>query len=141
MPPAVSTRISKPIPRRNGFVTSAGAADRVVSASTLRRDQITIGGMPDHVHLLTRVPTNLTVADAVRAVKANSSKWINERVSNMKFGWQRGYGAFSVSHSDMPRVIDYIRNQYRHHRVRSFKEELELLLTRHEIDFDRRHLC
>jgi len=102
---------------------------------------ITIGGMPDHVHLLTRVPTNLTVADAVRTVKANSSKWINERFSNTKFGWQRGYGAFSVSHSDMPRVIDYIRNQYRHHRVRSFKEELELLLTRHEIDFDRRHLC
>jgi putative transposase len=96
--------------------------------------------MPDHVHLLARVPTKLSVADAVRAVKANSSKWINERVSSMKFGWQRGYGAFSVSQSDLPRVIDYIRNQERHHRASSFEEEFELLLTRHRIDFERRYL-
>ena len=102
---------------------------------------ITMGGMPDHVHLLTRVPTNLSVADAVRTVKANSSKWINERVSNMKFGWQRGYGAFSVSHSDVPKVIEYIRNQEWHHRLRSYEEEFEILLTRHQIDFDKRYLC
>jgi putative transposase len=101
---------------------------------------ITVGGMPDHVHLLARVPTKLSVADAVRAVKANSSKWINERVSSMKFGWQRGYGAFSVSQSDLPRVIDYIRNQERHHRASSFEEEFELLLTRHRIDFDNTYL-
>jgi len=101
---------------------------------------ITMGGMPDHIHLLARLPTGLSVADAVRAVKANSSKWTNEKVSNSKFGWQRGYGAFSVSHSDVPRVIDYIRNQERHHRTRSFEEELEILLTRHGIDFERRYL-
>jgi len=102
---------------------------------------IIAGGMTDHVHLLARLPTGLSVADAVRTVKANSSKWINEQITRSKFGWQRGYGAFSVSHSDMPRVIEYIRNQERHHRARSFEEELEILLTRHGIEFDRRYLC
>ena len=102
---------------------------------------IDVGGMPDHIHLLIRLPTNLSVADAVRTVKANSSKWINEQATHMKFGWQRGYGAFSVSHSDMPRVIDYVRNQERHHRARSFEEELEALLKRHSIEYDKRYLC
>jgi putative transposase len=102
---------------------------------------IDIGGMPYHMHLLIHLPTNLSVADAVRTVKANSSKWINEQVTQSKFGWQRGYGVFSVSYSDLPRVIDYIRNQHRHHRVRSFAEELELLLTRHGIDYDKRYPC
>ena len=102
---------------------------------------VNVGGMPDHIHLLIRVPTNLSVADAVRTVKANSSKWINEQVRQSKFGWQRGYGAFSVSQSDMPRVSEYIRNQERHHRARSFEEELEVLLKRHKIEYDKRYLC
>jgi len=63
---------------------------------------ITVGGMPDHVHLVARLPTSLSVADVVRTVKTNSSKWMNEEFTTMKFGWQRGYGAFSVSHSALP---------------------------------------
>ena len=102
---------------------------------------ISVGGMPDHVHLVVRLPTSLSVADVVRTVKTNTSKWMNGRVTGIKFGWQRGYGAFSVSQSALPAVIDYVRNQERHHRCRSFKEELTVLLTKNGIDFDERYLC
>ena len=102
---------------------------------------ITVGGMPDHVHLVARLPTTVSVADIARTVKANSSKWMNEKFTTMKFGWQRGYGAFSVSQSALPAVVNYVRNQERHHRRRTFREELTILLTKHGIDFDTRHLA
>ena len=101
---------------------------------------IAIGGMPDHAHLVARLPTNMCVADFVRKIKANSSKWMNERATDMKFGWQRGYGAFSISQSVVSSVAQYVRNQERHHRSRSFEEELMMLLTRHGIGFDERNL-
>ena len=101
---------------------------------------ITVGGIPDHVHLVARLPTSLSVADVVRTVKANSSKWMNEKFTTMKFGWQRGYGAFSISHSALPAVVNYVRNQERHHRHRSFREELMDLLAKNGIDYDERHL-
>ena len=102
---------------------------------------ITVGGMPDHVHLVARLPTTVSVADVARIVKANSSKRMNEKFTTMKFGWQRGYGAFSVSHSALPAVVNYVRDQERHHRGLSFEEELTILLTKHGIDFDMRHLA
>ena len=97
---------------------------------------IAIGGMPDHAHLVARLPTNMCVADFVRKIKANSSKWMNEHSTSVKFGWQRGYGAFSVSQSVVSSVAQYVRNQERHHRLRSFEDELKMLLNRHGIDFD-----
>ena len=102
---------------------------------------ITVGGMPDHVHLVARLPTTVSVADVARIVKANSSKRMNEKFTTMKFGWQRGYGAFSVSHSALPAVVNYVRDQERHHRHRSFREELMVLLAKNGIDYDERHLC
>ena len=102
---------------------------------------ITVGGMPDHVHLVARLPTTVSVADVARIVKANSSKRMNEKFTTIKFGWQRGYGAFSVSYSALPAVVNYVRNQERHHRHRSFREELMVLLAKNGIDYDERHLC
>jgi REP element-mobilizing transposase RayT len=101
---------------------------------------IAIGGMPDHAHLVARLPTNMCVADFVRRVKASSSKWMNERATDMKFGWQRGYGAFSISQSVVSSVAQYVRNQERHHRVRSYEDELKMLLSRHGVDFDESRL-
>ena len=101
---------------------------------------IAVGGMPDHIHIVTRLPTNLCVADFVRTVKANSSKKMNEHATSMKFGWQRGYGAFSVSQSALSAVVQYVRNQDQHHCHRSFSEELMMLLTKHGIDYDERYL-
>ena len=101
---------------------------------------IAVGGMPDHVHIVARLPANVCVADFVRVVKSNSSKKTNEHVTGMKFGWQRGYGAFSVSQSTLSAVVQYVRNQEQHHRHRSFQDELKILLTKHGIDHDERFL-
>jgi putative transposase len=101
---------------------------------------IAIGGTPDHAHLVARLPINMCVADFVQNVKANSAKWVNEQSTDLEFAWQRGYGAFSISQSVVSSVAQYVRNQERHHRLRSFEEELKMLLTRHGIDFDGGHL-
>jgi REP element-mobilizing transposase RayT len=92
-----------------------------------------IGGMPDHVHLVIRSRPDLSVAELVRLVKANSSKWVNERPDSIgRFAWQDGYGAFSVSLSQLPGVRDYVRRQAEHHRGRTFQEEYEEFLKRNE---------
>jgi len=101
---------------------------------------VAVGGMPDHVHIVARLPTNVCVADFVRTVKANSSKKTNEHATNMKFGWQRGYGAFSVSQSVLSAVAQYVRNQEQHHRHRSFNDELKMLLSKHGIEYNERFL-
>ncbi|MBI2825744.1 MAG: IS200/IS605 family transposase [Planctomycetia bacterium] len=100
-----------------------------------------IGGMPDHVHLLARLMPTIALADLLRQLKANSSKWINEKHSRLrKFGWQDGYAAFTVSESQVARVSQYIRNQHQHHRTSDFKSELVALLRRHRVEFDERYL-
>ena len=101
---------------------------------------IAVGGTADHVHIVARVPAKVAIADFVRTLKANSSKWMNERATTMKFGWQRGYGAFSVSQSAVTTVARYVRNQERHHRHRTFEAELRLLLRKHGVGFAERYL-
>jgi REP element-mobilizing transposase RayT len=78
-------------------------------AKNYQIDLLAIGGVDDHVHLLLALPPKLSLADALRALKANSSKWMNE--SGQHFSWQDGYGAFSVSTSNLESVRGYIQNQ------------------------------
>jgi REP element-mobilizing transposase RayT len=100
-----------------------------------------IGGTRDHVHILARLPATFAVADVIRDVKANSSKWFNELPeSTESFEWQKGYGAFTVSYSNIESVREYIRNQEVHHRKRTFQEEYIEFLTRHGIEFRLEHL-
>ncbi len=102
-----------------------------------RGSLLTIGGMPDHVHLLVRLKPTASVADFLRSVKANSSRWVHERAHPpRRFGWQEGYAAFTVSESSAAKVCRYIQNQEEHHRRRSFEEEWVDLLKRHGIEFD-----
>ncbi len=97
------------------------------------------GGMPDHVHLLTSLTRQTSVAEVVRLVKANSSGWIHETFPPMRgFAWQAGYGAFSVSASAVPAVKRYLAGQEEHHRTRTFQEEFVEFLRRHEIGYDER---
>ena len=100
-----------------------------------------IGGMPDHVHLVTKFRADTSVADMLRLTKTNSSGWANERRDLCDgFAWQKGYAAFSVSESQLPAVRQYVRNQEEHHRTISFKEEFVALLKKHGIDYDERYL-
>ncbi|MGE3317047.1 MAG: IS200/IS605 family transposase [Planctomycetaceae bacterium] len=104
-------------------------------------DAIQIGGVDDHVHLLLRIPPTISVADLVRRIKSNSSKWLNEtRFRVHKSGWQEGYAAFSVSQSQVLRVAEYIRDQESHHANEPFRSELSALLRKHGIEFDEAFL-
>jgi len=102
---------------------------------------IAIGGANDHIHLLIGMGTEPAVAAMVSKVKANSSRWLNETFADgPRFEWQRGYGAFAVSKSNIPEVKDYIENQADHHRHRTFREEFITFLQRHGIEYDERYV-
>ncbi len=95
-----------------------------------------VGGVEDHIHLLTRFKPTMSVPEAIRLIKSNSSKWLHQDKDMEHFNWQDGYGAFSVSKSKVEDVRRYIRRQPEHHRRRSFREELLEFLVAHEIEFD-----
>jgi putative transposase len=95
---------------------------------------VAVGGIADHVHLLFHLPPTISLAKAISVLKSNSSRWMNER--GIKFAWQEGYGAFSVSASNLTTVSRYIRDQKTHHRKFSFEDEFLTLLRKHKVDFD-----
>ena len=92
-----------------------------------------IGGTVDHVHVLALLPPRMAVANVVRLLKASSSKWMIE--TGHLFAWQEGYGAFSVSVSNVKRVTDYIREQAGHHAKRTYEDEFRAILKKHGIEF------
>lgn len=90
----------------------------------------------DHVHMLVDLPASRAIDEAAQLFKGSSSHWINEgNLVPGKFGWQRGYGAFSVSHSATDEVSAYIANQEEHHRKLSFAEELKKLVERYGLEW------
>jgi putative transposase len=99
---------------------------------------LAVGGITNHVHILLRLPPNLALARAITLLKSNSSKWMNEH--GKRFAWQEGYGAFSVSASNLPRVMLYVQNQEAHHRKISFEEEYMALLGKHGFEFDPKYV-
>ncbi len=100
-----------------------------------------INGMPDHVHMLVELRPKVSVAELMRVAKANSSRWIHEtRPGHRGFAWQTGYAAFSVSRSNALAVSKYIAEQEKHHRKRTFQDELILFLKKHGIAYDERYL-
>jgi REP element-mobilizing transposase RayT len=101
---------------------------------------IRIGGIENHVHVLVEIPKTVAVSEAMRQLKGGSAKWINEeRLFGMRFSWQDGYGAFTVSPSAVGDVAEYIANQREHHRRRTFEEEYRMFLERHEVEFEEKY--
>ncbi len=97
---------------------------------------IEIGGTRDHVHILTKLSPTMSFADVIRDLKSNSSKWISELPeTRTRFEWQKGYSAFTVSYSQIDAVQRYIRGQEEQHRTKSFHEEYEEFLKRHDIEY------
>ncbi len=102
---------------------------------------IAINNMPDHLHMFVGVNPNQSISELMRLVKGDSSEWINkERLTNSKFSWQEGYGAFSYSKSQVDTVVQYIANQQEHHKRFSFRDEYISLLKKFEIEFDERFI-
>jgi putative transposase len=101
-----------------------------------------IGGIEDHVHILTSIPTTLSLADYVKEVKTGSSRWLKEQTEFPRFeSWQDGYSAFTVTFSEKERLIEYIRGQVEHHRVESPLDEYRRLLRENGVVYDERYLA
>jgi REP element-mobilizing transposase RayT len=100
-----------------------------------------VNGAADHAHVLTVTPASLAPAELMRVVKTNSSKWIHETFPELSaFAWQAGYGAFSVSESNVPQVQKYVAGQEEHHKTVTFQEEFLAFLKRHRIQYDERYV-
>ena len=102
---------------------------------------LTINGMPDHVHLLVRLPPSISLSDFMRILKTNSSRWVHRKWPRWsEFAWQTGYGAFSVSRSAIEVVQRYIQDQEQHHKKLSFQEEIVAFLKRQGVEYDERFI-
>ena len=101
---------------------------------------ITVGGMPEHVHLLFRLARTMTLSEVVKAAKVESSKWMKEEGGLGEFAWQAGYGAFSVGASQLETVVHYIQNQAEHHAERSFQEEFRRMLGLYQISYNEAYV-
>ena len=102
---------------------------------------IQIGGIEDHIHILLGAPATLAPSKIAQLIKGGSSAWIHDTFPKMRgFAWQDGYGAFTVSKSNVPDIRTYVQNQREHHRTKTFQEEYIALLQRHEIEYDERYL-
>ncbi|MBX3431913.1 MAG: transposase [Pirellulales bacterium] len=113
--------------------------------ATLARDNVdspavAIGGFNDHIHALVRLSRKVPVMKVAQECKVETSKWLkNQSDVAGEFAWQGGYGAFSVSASNVEEVVRYIRNQAEHHRAMSFQDEFRALCRRHGITLDERY--
>ena len=102
---------------------------------------LSIGGMPDHVHILFGFRPTQALSALVQEVKRDSSEWINkEKLVVGKFSWQEGYGAFSYSKSHISQVANYIETQEIHHKKISFMEEYKKVLTDFDLEYDEKYI-
>ena len=102
---------------------------------------LSIGGMPDHIHILFGFRPAQSLSDLIQNVKRDSSAWINkEKLAVRRFSWQEGYGAFSYSKSQIPRVAKYIENQEKHHTNRSFLEEYKKILIDFGLEYNEKYI-
>jgi REP element-mobilizing transposase RayT len=106
----------------------------------LEGSALIVNGMADHAHILLQLPSSLSIADAMRVAKTNSSRWVREKWPGARFSWQTGYGAFSVSRSNVPDVMEYIRKQDEHHKRISFQDEFLALLKKHGVTYDEKYI-
>lgn len=107
----------------------------------IRCDPILINGVEDHVHILCNLSRTATIAEVVEEAKKATSKWMKQQgPSYGDFFWQGGYGAFSVSQSNVEDVRAYIESQEERHRTLSFQEEFRVLCAKHGLEMDERYL-
>lgn len=102
---------------------------------------IIINGTSNHIHILCILSKNISLSNLIGKIKRNSSKWIKNKRKRLKnFYWQRGYGAFSINESIKDDVIKYIKNQEKHHRKMSFKQEYRKSLNNYDISYSEKYV-
>lgn len=101
---------------------------------------IIINGVEDHIHVLCLLSRKFAIMKVVQEMKTETSKWLKKQANTSEdFAWQAGYGAFSVSESNIPQVKKYIQNQEEHHRRFTYQDELRELCKRHGVELDERY--
>ena len=115
---------------------------KYITGIITRKDQklYAIYCMPDHTHLLVSIKPHIAISDLVRDIKSGSTTFIKKQGWVRNFDWQDGFGAFSYSKSQAPKVVDYILNQPEHHRKKTFKEEYLELLKIFEVEYNEKYL-
>jgi putative transposase len=102
---------------------------------------LVVGGVEDHAHLLLSLPTTISLSKAIQQIKGASSKWIHDTFPEHRdFGWQEGYGAFSIGISQVDNTLSYIRSQPEHHQKKTFQEEFLAFLKSYGIEYDERYI-
>ena len=100
-----------------------------------------VGGFDDHIHALVMAPPTIAPSQIAQWLKGDSSRWIHETFPDLQdFAWQEGYGAFTVSKSNLEAIAGYIQKQREHHQRKSFQEEYRELLQNLGIQYDERYL-
>ena len=108
---------------------------------TLECPILLVNSVEDHVHILHRLSRTVTISKAVEEFKKSTSKWLKTQSPALaNFSWQSGYGAFSVSESNLDSVTAYIQNQREHHRTKSFQDEFREFLKKNNITYDEKYL-
>jgi REP element-mobilizing transposase RayT len=106
-----------------------------------RHKMLAISAMPEHIHILIGYNINQLIPDLVEEIKTSTNAWIKEkRLSKFRFGWQKGYGAFTHSRSQIDNVVKYILTQEEHHHKKKFKEEYMEILGEHDVEFKDEYL-
>jgi len=102
---------------------------------------LAIGSMPDHIHIFIGYNLNQTIPDLVEKIKTSSNHWVKEKkLSKFKFSWQKGYGAFTHTHSQIDGVAKYVLSQEDHHRIKTFKEEYHKMLDKFQIAYKNEYV-
>ena len=130
---------------REPWLDSAARPRMHAYLATICRDlageALCVGGVADHIHIVTTLPRTLTQAQLIEGIKKPPSKWIKRLESRYRgFSWQRGYGAFSVSPSQLGALLEYVQRQEEHHRTHTFQEEYRELLRKHGIEFEEQYV-
>jgi len=130
---------------RRSFIQSAWEEDlyKYITAVVQndRHKMLAINGMPDHIHIFLGLNPAIAISDLVKDIKRASNNWVNDKtLTNQKFEWQGGYGAFSYSKSQIDSVCKYIHHQKNHHSRHSFKKEYISLLKLFDIAFKDEYL-
>ena len=130
---------------RERLLTDASRPDLHAYMATVLKNMdcpaLIINSVEDHVHVLFLLHRTVALSSAVGDLKSTSSKWLKTQSDALTaFSWQKGFGAFSVSESNVEAVIQYIANHEEHHRKVSFKDELRSFLEKHGVEYDERYL-
>lgn len=111
------------------------------ACKSLKSPSLIVGGVEDHAHILCRLGKTISIAEFVREIKRESSKWIKLESSRLSmFQWQNGYGAFSISPSHIDQLTRYIANQAEHHKTETFQDEFRRLCRKYGVDIDERYV-